>query len=474
LTKISRISRCVRTYSVDNGLNKIPELASQIGLKVLLGIWIGNNRLKNAQLVETAVTLSKNYPTTITAIIVGNEVLLHGDMTPSDLRDLLRSVKTRVSVPVTYADVWEYWLRYREIQDAVDFVTIHVLPYWDNIPTRAEDAAAQVAAIHKRLSLAFPGKEVVIGETGWPSMGRMREGALPSRINQARVISEILDVARRDNFRVNLIEAFDASWKRYWEGTVGGNWGLFDADHRTLKYPPGVAISDYPHWKPLMGSGMMLAISVFAAAWLSQRHKPWKPSLSSWIAVGISATVAGIVLGIAIDKMTYESFGLGGWLRWGSLLAAAAAAPPLCANALMSGRSLPAFVELMGPREGKTLPLQSFALGVVLIAIVVIATGAALGSVFDPRWQDLPFAALTMAGVPLAALSWLNRPKAGIRPIAETVFAGIFFFGALYVLFIEGIQNWQALWTSGAYILLGLSMYGVRSKEAIAQEEPSF
>jgi exo-beta-1,3-glucanase (GH17 family) len=473
LLQISKISGCIRTYSVDNGLNKVPELASQIGLKVLLGIWIGNNRLKNAQLIETAIALSQKYPDTITAIIVGNEVLLHGDMTPSDLRQLLLSVKARVTVPVTYAEVWEYWLRYREIQDAVDFVTIHVLPYWDDIPSQAKDAAAQVAAVHKQVSLAFPGKEVVIGETGWPSMGRMREGALPSRINQARVISEILELAKRDNFRVNLIEAFDASWKRYWEGTVGGNWGLFDADHQTLKYPPGIAISNYPLWKPLMGSGMILAISVFAAAWFSQRRKPWKPRLSSWIAVGISAAVAGILLGIAIDKMTYESFGLGGWLRWGALLAAAAAAPLLCAIALMSGHSLPAFVELMGPGENRPRSFPTFALGIVLIAIAVIATGAALGSVFDPRWQDLPFAALTIAAVPLASLSWLNRPKAGARPIAETVFAGIFFFSALYIVFIEGTQNWQAVWTSGAYILLGLAMYGVRSKEAIAQSQPS-
>jgi exo-beta-1,3-glucanase (GH17 family) len=473
LINLTAISRCVRTYSVDNGLNKVPEIASQVGLKVLLGIWIGNNRLKNAQLVETAVTLSHNYPNTITAIVVGNEVLLHGDMTPSDLRDLLRSVKAQVDVPVTYADTWDYWLRYREMQDAVDFVTIHVLPYWDDIPTRAEDAAARVAAIHKQISAAFPGKEVLIGETGWPSMGRMREGALASRINQARVISEILDVAKRDHFRVNLIEAFDASWKRYWEGTVGGNWGLFKADHRTLKYPSGVAVSNYPLWKPLMAGGLLLAISVFASAWLGQRNKPWKPRPSSWIAVSVSATVAGVLLGIAIDKMAYESFGLGGWLRWGTLLIATAAAPLLCANALMSGRSLPAFVDLMGPRDGRTRSFHTFALGVVLIAVIVIATGAALGSVFDPRWQDLPFAALTMAAVPLVALSWLNRPKAGGRPIAESAFAAVFFFSAIYIVFIEGTQNWQAVWTSGAYILLGLSMWGIRSKQATVQPEPS-
>jgi len=473
LVHVATISHCVRTYSVDNGLDKVPGVASQVGLKVLLGIWIGNNRVKNAQLVDTAIALSQKYPNTVTALVVGNEVLLHGDMTPSDLRELLLSVKARVKVPVTYADTWDYWLRYREIQDAVDFVTIHVLPYWDDIPTRAENAAAHVAAIHKQVSIAIPGKEVLIGETGWPSMGRMREGALPSRINQARVISEILDVARRDHFRVNLIEAFDASWKRYWEGTVGGYWGLFLADHVTAKFPPGVPVSNYPRWKPLMGSGMVLAAAVFAVAWLSQRRRPWKPGLSSWIAVGISATVAGILLGIATDKMIYESFGFGGWLRWASLLAATAAAPLLCANALMSGRAMPVLLEVMGPRESRTQSFPTLLLGIVLMMIAVIATGTALGSVFDPRWQDLPFAALTMAAVPLLALSWLNRPRAGRRPIAETVFAGIFFFSAAYIVFIEGVQNWQALWTSAAYVLLALSMFGVRSKQAAAQPEPN-
>jgi exo-beta-1,3-glucanase (GH17 family) len=471
LVNLAAITRCVRIYSVDNGLDKVPELASQVGLKVLLGIWIGNNRFKNAQLIDTAVALSHKYPDTVAAVVVGNEVLLHGDMTPSDLRELILSVKARVKVPVTYADTWDYWLRYREIQDAVDFITIHVLPYWDNIPTRAQDAAERVAAIHKQVSSAFPGKEVLIGETGWPSMGRMREGALPSRINQARVISEILDVAKRDNFRVNLIEAFDASWKRYWEGTVGGYWGLFLADHHTLKYPPGVPISNYPRWKALMGSGIMLAIAVFAAAWFSLRRKPWRPRPSSWIAVGISATVAGILLGISIDKMMYESFGFGGWLRWGSLLVASAAVPLLCANALMSGHTLPAFLELMGPREGRTRSFPTVLLGFALLVVMVIVTGTALGSVFDPRWQDLPYASATMAAVPLLTLSWFNRPRMGSRPIAETVFACVFVLSAIYIVFIEGIQNWQALWTSGAYILLGFAMAGVRSKEAVVQSE---
>jgi exo-beta-1,3-glucanase (GH17 family) len=463
LVELAKVTQCVRTYSVDNGLDKVPELASKVGLKVLLGIWIGNGRAKNALLIDTAISLARDYPGTVKAIIVGNEVLLHGDMTPSDLRETIRSVKARVDVPVSYADVWEYWLRYREVSDAVDFVTIHILPYWENFPVRAEDAAAHVVAIAKQVAIAFPGKEILIGETGWPSKGRMRDGAIPSRTNQARVVSEILDQAKRENFHVNLIEAYDASWKRQWEGTVGGNWGLFDGMNRKLKYPPGVVISNYPLWKLQMGSGMVLAISVFAAAWLTVRRRPWTPRLASWVAVGMSATTAGILLGMAADKMFYESYGFGGWLGWGSLLVAAIASPVFCANALMSGRALPTFLELIGPRETRTLSFATMALGLVLIVTTLIATKTALGLVFDPRWRDFPFASLTMAVVPFWTLTLLNRPKSGTRPIAETAFAALFAAIALYAIFNEGSQNWQALWTSAAYFLFGATFWQARS-----------
>jgi len=207
LAEIAKISHCVRIYSVDNGLDRVPDLAAKIGLKVLLGVWIGRNRLKNALLIETAISLARDYPGVITAIVVGNELLLRREMTTSDLREIIRSVKARVNIPVTYADVWEFWLRNREVSDDVDFVTVHMLPYWEDFPPRAEDAAAHVDAIRKRLAVAFPAKEILIGETGWPSKGRMRDGALPSRINQARFNSEILDRAKQENFRITLFEA---------------------------------------------------------------------------------------------------------------------------------------------------------------------------------------------------------------------------------------------------------------------------
>jgi exo-beta-1,3-glucanase (GH17 family) len=465
LAQLAKISGCVRTYSIENGLDQVPELAAKAGLKVIQGIWLGSDRVKNLTQISTVVGLTKEYPGVITSVVVGNEVLLRGEMTAADLAATIRSVKSQIAVPVTYADVWEYWLRNREVYDAVDFVTIHILPYWEDLPVHAKYAAAHVEAIRRRVEVAFPGKAILIGETGWPSAGRMREGALPSRTNQARVVLEILDLARREGFRVNLIEAYDQPWKRQLEGTVGGYWGLFDSAKRALKYPAGLAVSNYPFWKLQMGCGMALSAFVFGAAGLTLRRRPWQPRPVSWVAVGIFATAAGILLGVAADKMIYESYGVGGWLGWGSLLMAAIASPLSCANALMSGRPLPTFLELLGPRDERAGSFAAVSLGLVLVVTVLIGAETALGFVFDPRYRDFPFAALTMAVLPFSTVMLLNRPQEGARPIAEGVFAGLLAAAALYIGFNEGADNWQSLWTCAAYLLLAVTLWLARAAQ---------
>jgi exo-beta-1,3-glucanase (GH17 family) len=466
LAQLAKITDCVRTYSIENGLDQVPALAAKVGLKVIQGIWLSSNRTKNLAQISVAIELTKEHPDVITALVVGNEVLLRGEMTTSDLAANIRSVKSRVRVPVTYADVWEFWLRNREVYDAVDFVTIHILPYWEDIPVRAKFAAGHVDDIRKRMAVAFPNKEILIGETGWPSAGRMREGALPSRTNQARVVSDILDLAKREKFRVNLIEAYDQPWKRQLEGTVGGYWGMINDAQRAIKYPAGEPISNYPAWKFQMGCGMALSFLVFLAGWLTLRRRPWKPGASAWVVVGTSATTAGMLLGIAADKMYFESYGAGGWLQWGALLAAGVASPLLCANAAMSGRPLPTFLELLGPRNFRGHNLLSALLCLVLITTTLIAAQTALGFAFDPRYRDFPYASLTMAVVPFAALMLLNRPKEGVRPIAESAFAGLLVAAALFTGINEGNQNWQSMWTCAVYLLLALTLWRARAVQS--------
>jgi glucan 1,3-beta-glucosidase len=232
-----------------------------------------------------------------------------------------------------------------------------------------------------------------------------------------------------------------------------------------LKYPPGIPISNFPLWKLQLGSGMALAILVFGAAWLTVRRKPWQPGLSSWIAIAISATTTGTLFGVAVHKMFYESYGVGGWLLWGSLLLAATVAPLVGANALMSAGALPTFLELLGPKVYRTRSALTIILGLALTVTVVIGAATALGFVFDQRYKDFPYASLTMATVPFVSLTLLNRPKKGMRPLAESVFAVLFAGAAVYTGINEGAQNWQSLWTCAAYVLLAITLWQARAAQ---------
>jgi exo-beta-1,3-glucanase (GH17 family) len=471
LATLSGLSGCIRIYSVENGLDQVPALAAKVGLKVILGVWIGRDPKKNADLIDTAVSLTEHYPETITAFMVGSEVLLRGDMTAGDLQKIIRSAKTRVSIPLSYADAPEFWLRYSDLGKEVDFITVHVLPYWEDVPVRAEDAAAHVAGIHRQVAAAFPGKEILIGEAGWPSAGRMRDGALPSRINQARFLSELVELARRENIRVNLFEAYDEPWKQQWEGTAGGHWGLLDGLSRELKYPPGSAVGNYPFWKLQLAAGLAFGACVFAVAWFSRGREPSEAGLAPWVAVAACATVGGCLLGVSVEKTLCESYGLVGWFNQGLLLVVAMAAPLFGSWALVSGRPLPCFAELTGARESrsrsvpKVIPerILGLILGLILIVTTLLATETALGLVFDPRGRDFLFAGLTMAVLPLCTIALLNRRKLDADQVTEATFTVLLVTSALYISFNEGPRNWQALWTSAVYVALGAALWVPRA-----------
>ena len=273
LALAAKYTGCIRTYSVEDGRDDVLKSARRYGLKVLHGVWVSGDPERTRRQVEATIAYAKAYPDVITAIVVGNEVLLRGEMTAADLIGVIREVKAHVSVPVTYADVWEFWLRNPDVQSAVDFVTVHILPYWEDFPIPAVRAAAHVAAIRAKVAAAFPGKEIVIGEFGWPSAGRMREAARPSNSNQARAIIETLALAERENFRVNIIEAFDQPWKRALEGTVGGYWGIIDRGNGGLKFGSGGGVSDHPHWLAQAMAGIVLAALTFGGAFAGGRGR---------------------------------------------------------------------------------------------------------------------------------------------------------------------------------------------------------
>ncbi|MBS0241206.1 MAG: beta-(1-6) glucans synthase [Proteobacteria bacterium] len=445
LARLARLTDCVRVYSVDQGLDKVPELAERHGLKVLLGIWISSETKRNQDQIRAGVSLAKRYPNTVRALIIGNEVLLRGEMRASTLEALIRQVKAQVQVPVTYADVWEFWLKNSGLAKSVDFVTVHILPYWEDDPIPASAAASHISSIRARVAQSFPGKEVIIGEAGWPSRGRMREGALPSPANQALVMHGLVAAARTQGFRVNLIEAFDQPWKRHLEGTVGGHWGLYTDAKADPKFVWGEPVSNHPYWPWEAAAGLALAAATGWVAIASRRGNGSDVPFPA-LPLALIALASGSMLGEVVEAAWFESLGLGGWLRSLSWLAVSLASPLLCALAFTRGIAVPALAEILGPRPFRAEGVDARAIGWLLIAVCILAAESALGLTFNPRYRDFPFAAMTAAVLPLALLSAMTPLRLGARPIAEGALAVMLCLCAIKIVAVEGLANWQAIW----------------------------
>jgi glucan 1,3-beta-glucosidase len=307
---------------------------------------------------------------------------------------------------------------------------------------------------------AFPGKEIVLGEVGWPSAGRMREGALPSPANQARVIQDVLALARRQQFKVNVIESFDAPWKRVFEGTVGGHWGLLDDGSRELKFVFGQPVSNHPGWIWQAAVGIVLAGFVFAAACFFRAEG--RESSSTWAAVTANALAGGLLIGWAIENVPLESLGAGQWTRSIALVLVGVVSPLAATAALVRGTPIPRMSRILGPADARKRDWVGLIVGVIVIAALLLSLQIALGLVFDPRYKDFPFAPLTAAIVPLAVLVFSLKPPAGERGMAEIAGAVLLGLSVLYILPNEGFANWQSLWLCGLFATLGVTLLRVR------------
>ena len=136
-----------RDYTTGDVACPFPRLAKQYGLtRDGEGAWLSTD--KEANELEQIKYADRNRCAdndNIDRVMVGNETLLRGDLTVAGADPATSTpVKRRARVPVSTAESWDIWLpqfdqreeegRCTSSRVIVDFITVHLLPYWEGIP----------------------------------------------------------------------------------------------------------------------------------------------------------------------------------------------------------------------------------------------------------------------------------------------------------------------------------------------------
>jgi cellulose synthase/poly-beta-1,6-N-acetylglucosamine synthase-like glycosyltransferase/exo-beta-1,3-glucanase (GH17 family) len=327
LEVVANYAKTIRTYRSTNGAEMIPALAAPHGLNVSVGAWIElarpnetpeqavERQRQNDAEVNTAIELARNNRN-VKTVIVGNEALLVRQQAGADmeaavteLTRYIRRVKKQVKAQVTTGEVWDIWSKYPRLVKEVDFIGVHILPYWEGV--HANDATAFAWRQYDAIRNQYKGKRVVIAEFGWPSQGYNQKDAVPTPVIQAQVLRQFFAEAKARGAEYNLVEAFDQQWKGKHEGSVGAYWGIFDAQ-RQPKFPLFGPVEDqHNEMLAMVGGGLGALIAVIG---LWRRNPRFGQALAYALAAG--GIGAGIAAAGIYPFVTYMN--LGAWVMWTS------------------------------------------------------------------------------------------------------------------------------------------------------------
>lgn len=294
----------IRTYSVRDMPAQLTE-AGKRDLLVTAGAWISTDKTENDRELDALIEAARKMRH-IERVMVGNEVLLRGDLKTEELITYLDRARKALKKPVSTAEPWHVWLKNPELVKHVDFITVHLLPYHEGIP--AEDAVEYALMRYDELVRTFPRKRIVIGEIGWPSRGPTIASfdggaqAVASAENQARFIHEFLSHPRTTRLDYYLMEAIDQPWKVEVEGWAGAYWGLYNADRAAKFALEGVVARD-PHWQKKAGTAAMLALlpMLLVVFFLSD----WNIFGRIFLAGLIQACVSTLIVGLNVPVDYY-------------------------------------------------------------------------------------------------------------------------------------------------------------------------
>jgi exo-beta-1,3-glucanase (GH17 family)/cellulose synthase/poly-beta-1,6-N-acetylglucosamine synthase-like glycosyltransferase len=298
LTLLADTVGSVRTYGTRDGLELVPALAGRHNLEVTAGAWIGADAVENFEELRNLIRLGQNH-SNIRQLLVGNEALLRGDVRVEQLIRYINGVRRLAGREVGTAETWKGWLAHPELADSVDFIAVHILPYWEGV--HVDKAVDYVFERYAEVEHAYPGKRIVLAEVGWPSAGLTIGDAVPSRVNQAKFLRTFLNRVEGTGIDYFIVEAFDQPWKAAFEGSVGAYWGLYSFD-RAPKFSMRGSVIALPTWKQwALLAGFMSLIPAFWF-WLGNRGVGLRGKVLFAVVANVAASVIAWSAALGADQ----------------------------------------------------------------------------------------------------------------------------------------------------------------------------
>lgn len=402
-------TRNIRTYSTLGGMEPTPDFARKYGVDMIQGGWLGNSAEGNKAEIAALIRSANAHPDVVKRVIVGNEVLLRNDLNIDSLIGYLREVKQAIKQPVSYADVWSVYMKYPQLFNEVDFISIHILPYWEDEPISVEHAAEHIERIVKQvedkaLSMG-QNKPILIGESGWPGIGRQRGNAIPSVVNETKFIRSMVQVAIRHGFDYNVVEAFNQPWKSNHEGVVGANWGLLSIDRKPIFSLSG-PVNENPDWPKHFAFATILWLLTIAAYAQKLQSVPL-PRLLLFLMLSQVLSVCLVTMANFLWFTSYSA-----WQR-------AYAVSMVIANTALGGLLVQRFYDVLADKPDA--PRLANRLKIGYLFFILTALYKTYGLAFDGRYLSFPneqFAIPAIGVCGLIVCLWVRQRKLDRQTLA--------------------------------------------------------
>jgi len=255
--KVCYLAKQIRTFGDENVLFKIPGFCNQFGIDCYPSAWIDNVAEDVNQVNRLVQIGNSNYPTT-KALVVGTEFLYRHPSMESTLTNYIKQVKNSTGKQVTACEQWHIYRDYPNLANSVDILMINIYPFWEQ--QSIDNAASFALEKYNLIKNLYPGKRIVIGETGWPSYGTSNGSAVPSMENQLKYIRDFMEIAEENNMDYNFFEFSNEPWKP--GSNVETNWGVVDAA-RFLKQSSASYMAEHTSINSISSSNSKINVQTY-------------------------------------------------------------------------------------------------------------------------------------------------------------------------------------------------------------------